>query len=222
MRKWLLAGVAGVLVLAAGGYGLFHWLHAPKPAVQASDDTDSLATLDANQPPTDITTIDTAQGADPNAGATPMKDRVAVIGLLNKRNGASRDLTLKPGEATRVGDVIVRLRACEETAPWEQDHYTGAFVQVDIEQTDKKWKRVFSGWLYKERPGLNAVQHPVYDVWTKSCKMSFPDSGPDSVTLAEPGQGSSRSSAKKSPDAATPDAAPTPTAPASASPSNPT
>ena len=53
------------------------------------------------------------------AGVTPMAERVAVIGLLNKRNGIVRDLTLKPGQAVQVRDAIVRLRACETTAPWE-------------------------------------------------------------------------------------------------------
>src|SRR3546814_14368204 len=77
------------------------------------------------------------------AGATPMAQRVAVLGLLNKRNGESRDITLKPGQAVRVGDGIVRLRACEETASWEQAHYTGAFVQLDVRQPDQSWRRVF-------------------------------------------------------------------------------
>ena len=48
---------------------------------------------------------------------TPMAERVATIGLLNKRNNVSRDFEMKPGEATRVGDVVIRLRACEKTAP---------------------------------------------------------------------------------------------------------
>ena len=48
-------------------------------------------------------------------GVTPMAERVAVLGLLNKRNGIVRDLTLKPGQAIRVKDVTVRLRACETT-----------------------------------------------------------------------------------------------------------
>ena len=33
---------------------------------------------------------------------------------------------------------------------------------------------MFSGWLYKESPSLNVVEHPVYDVWPKSCAMTFP------------------------------------------------
>lgn len=118
-----------------------------------------------------------ASEAEPLApGTTPMAQRVAVLGLLNKRNGISRDLTLRPGQATRVGNVIVRLRACEASPPWEFDQLTGAFVQVDVQQpNDGPWDRVFSGWLYKESPSLNVVEHPVYDVWTKSCAMSFPE-----------------------------------------------
>ena len=61
-------------------------------------------------------------------GATPMAERVAVVGLLNKRNGLVRDLEMKPGESARVGRAIVRLRACEQTAPWEDPPETGAFV----------------------------------------------------------------------------------------------
>lgn len=112
--------------------------------------------------------------ASDQAGATPMRERVAVIGLLNKRNGIVRDLTLRPGQSLRVKDVIVRLRACESTAPWEQEKLTGAFIQVDVERPDKMWERVFSGWLYKESPSLNVVEHAVYDVWPKSCTMSWP------------------------------------------------
>jgi hypothetical protein len=112
---------------------------------------------------------------------TPMAERVATIGLLNKRNGLARDLTMKPGEKIRIGDVIMALRACETTAPWEAETLTGAFVQVITREADAKWKRVFSGWLYKESPSLNVVEHPIYDVWVKSCQMRHPDIGPDTL-----------------------------------------
>jgi hypothetical protein len=65
-----------------------------------------------------IETVDVPQTVTAMApGTTPMAQRVAVLGLLNKRNGLSRELRLQPGQAVRIGDVIVRLRACETTAP---------------------------------------------------------------------------------------------------------
>jgi hypothetical protein len=133
---------------------------------------------------------------------TPMAERVATLGILNKRNGLYRDLRMKPGQAVRIGDLVVRLKACETTAPWEPEAYTGAFVQVIVNGSDEKWRKVFSGWLYKESPSLNVVEHPIYDVWTKACAMKHPDTGPETIVVRG-NEGSrtpsSRSSAPKSP-----------------------
>ena len=129
------------------------------------------------------------------AGVTPMNQRVAVLGLLNKRNGIVRDIPMRPGQAVRAKDVIVRLRACEASAPWEQEKLTGAFIQVDVQLPDERWHRVFSGWTYKESPSLNVVEHPVYDVWVKSCAMTFPAGA---APPPAPAESSSPSSARNS------------------------
>lgn len=136
-------------------------------------------------------------GAGPgqHADVTPMAERVAVIALLNKRNGIVRDIRMKPGMSVRVKDAIVRLRACETTAPWENEKLTGAFLQLDVLQSDKRWHRVFSGWIYKESPSLNVVEHPIYDVWPKSCAMTYPDAAAEP---AAPVASSNRSSASRS------------------------
>ena len=138
---------------------------------------------------------DAIRGAATDAGVTPMGERVAVLGFLNKRNGIVQDLQLRPGQAIRVRDAVVRLRACETSAPWENVPLTGAFVQLDVEGTDGNWRRAFSGWLYKESPSLNVVEHAVYDVWPKSCAMTFPGG---TEAPASPRSTNSASSAKKS------------------------
>ena len=132
--------------------------------------------------------------ANGEGGVTPMAQRVATLGILNKRNGIVQTVSLHPGQSIRWKDVIVRLRACEATAPWEPEKLTGAFVQVDVQQPDKHWDRVFSGWLYKESPSLNVVEHPVYDVWPKSCEMTYP-AGP--AAPAAPASSSNLSSARQ-------------------------
>lgn len=199
-RRWLAAGVLLVALVVAGVLG-YRALNRSEPdgrSVVAQD-----LTPGATVPAETIETVASSDIALPTGG-TPMAERIAVVGLLNKRNGVSRDVTLKPGQAVRIGDAIVRLRACEQTAPWEQDQLTGAFVQLDVRGSDRHWRRAFSGWLFKERPALNVVQHPVYDVWTKSCTMSWPATGPDTTSLngGGGGDGATRSSAKKSPVAA--------------------
>jgi len=126
------------------------------------------------------------RAADPGVG-TPLAERVATLGLLNKRNNISQDIQMKPGESRRVGNVIIRLASCERTAPWENPPETGAFVQVLVQERRSadsrlEWHRVFSGWLFKNNPSLNVVEHPVYDVWVKDCTMDFPSAPEVSAT----------------------------------------
>lgn len=154
----------------------------------------------------------------PQKGDTPMAERVATLGILNKRNGLYRDIKLKPGQGVRIGDLVVKLKACESTADWEAEQLTGAFVQVFVKNpTGDMWRKAFSGWLFKESPSLNVVEHPVYDVWTKACTMRHAEVGPDTVTVASDAASSGpRSSAPKSPDAADAEtSAPAETAPSS-------
>lgn len=178
-RSLIVAGALSVIGIAA--------LQAA-PAVRNAVMGNSGAVTSETTPPTAVPTA--AKPAAPKPAAftpsskvTPMADRVAIVGLLNKRNGLWRDLTLKPGQAVRIGDVVVRLRACETTAPWEPEQLTGAFVQLLVNDTDKKWRRYFSGWLFKESPSLNVVEHPAYDVWTKECRMKHADVGPDTNVI---------------------------------------
>jgi hypothetical protein len=146
-----------------------------------------------------------------------MGERVAVLGVLNKRNGIVRDVALRPGQSARWKDLIVRLRACERTAPWEEEQLTGAFVQVDVQRPDDSWGRVFSGWVFRESPSLNVVEHPVYDVWVKNCEMTFPGGTPAPAAPATnssraPNAGGGRSSPAPEP--------PEPAAPPTAAESN--
>ena len=147
--------------------------------------------------------------------ATPLAERVATIGLLNKRNNISRDIEIKPGESRRIGDVVIRLASCERTAPWEEPQETGAFVQLLVNErpdadSDPQWLRIFSGWLFKNSPSLNVVEHPIYDVWVKDCAMAFP--GEDEALPS--GSGSDSAAPRPAAPAATPSAAPAEPAPA--------
>lgn len=142
---------------------------------------------------------------------TPMKDRVAVIGVLNKRNNLSHDFEMKPGDVRRWGDVIVRLAACERTAPWEFPRQGGAFAQVFVRGAgdDAGWRKVFSGWMFRESPSLNVVEHPIYDVWVKDCRMSFAGDTPAASASASSAPKASGSSAAPAPSPApSPEASP--------------
>ena len=156
-----------------------------------------------------------AQAVESDYG-TPVKDRVATVGLLNKRNNLSQDVVLKVGEAKRVGNVIVKLATCERSLPWETPPETGAFVQVFVEERERAdqpltWRKVFSGWLFKKSPALSVVQHPVYDVWVKDCAMKFPGEEESPAAAASPSSAAKPAAKPAASPAPSPSAKPSPT-----------
>ena len=192
---------------------------APEPApVKAA--APAKAANSATQPRRPQAT--TVQAATPRAGAAavPLNERVAVIGVLDKRLGSSGEFKLKPGESFRFGQISGVLRSCETTQPYERKQ-SGAFVQVT--ETPRAVgaakpgapKLVFSGWLFAESPSLNPFVHPVYDVWLKSCTMRFPDGPkPPGSPAGNRTSGARKSGAAKPAAEAAPEPAPiTPAAP---------
>ena len=130
----------------------------------------------------------------PARAVTPVAERVAVLGALNKRNGQLQQFEMKPGGSAVFGALTIRLRTCETTPPWEA-RQTAAFVQIDEAVVQPRTaqgsappaaKRIFSGWMFAESPSLNPLTDALYDVWVKSCTMRFPDSAPEPADKPRP------------------------------------
>ena len=58
----------------------------------------------ATEVPRSVAAAPMATGAVESEFGTPVKDRVATLGLLNKRNNLIQDVVLKSGESRRIGN----------------------------------------------------------------------------------------------------------------------
>lgn len=98
-----------------------------------------------------------------------IENAVAVFSALDKVTATIEKLEIPIGETTAFAGLRVTPRVCLTSPPTEQPKTT-TFVQVDETQLDGSETRLFSGWMFAESPGLNAVEHPVFDVWLTGCK----------------------------------------------------
>ena len=94
---------------------------------------------------------------------------IAVFTGLDKITGITTTFETKVGEAKQFGGLIVKADVCYSRSATEEPKTT-SFVEVDEVQLDSSLKRVFSGWMFAQSPGLNAVEHPIYDVWLINCR----------------------------------------------------
>lgn len=102
------------------------------------------------------------------AVAQRIENGKAVFAALDKVTARISKLEIKLGETVRFGALKVTARACYSRPPTEPPK-TSTFVEIDEIQLDGKENRIFSGWMFAESPGLNAVEHPVFDVWLTDC-----------------------------------------------------
>jgi hypothetical protein len=104
------------------------------------------------------------------ATAQRIENGTAVFAALDKVTARISKLEIKLGETREFGALKVTPRACYTRAPTEPPKTT-SFVEVNETLLDGTQKRIFSGWMFAESPGLNAVEHPVFDVWLTECSQ---------------------------------------------------
>ena len=103
------------------------------------------------------------------AGAEAIRNPIALFAGLDKITGTITRFEADIDEVRRFGSLDVRARVCN-TQPVTEQPKTTAFVEVDEVLLEGGTNRVFTGWMLAESPGLNAVEHPVYDVWLTGCR----------------------------------------------------
>lgn len=108
------------------------------------------------------------------AAAGPAAAQRAVIRGLDKVTGHASDYTLTLGRATRVGSLEVIARACNKNAPEETPEvriYLEVFDNPPAREGEESERRqIFHGWMFASSPGLNALEHPTYDIWAIDCR----------------------------------------------------
>src|ERR1700694_3331519 len=103
------------------------------------------------------------------ARADRIENGVAVFAALDKVTARTSKFEVPLNETVTFGALKVTPRVCYSRPPTEQPKTT-SFVEVDEIQLDGQPKRIFTGWRFAESPGINAVEHPVFDVWLTDCE----------------------------------------------------
>jgi hypothetical protein len=140
---------------------------APKPAAAAP-------TPATEAPPPDISAPDVGATSQP---LTPTGPMVLLLRGLDKITGRPTNIVAPIGKPVQFATLTITARYCYSTPPSETPE-TAAFVQIDDHRPDQSPRHVFSGWMYASSPGLNGMQHPLYDVWAISCNTNQPGNAP--------------------------------------------
>jgi hypothetical protein len=101
--------------------------------------------------------------------AQQIRNQIAVFAALDKVTARISPLEIPINKSKTFGALTITPRACNTRPPTEEPQ-TSVFVEIEETQLDNTNKRIFTGWMFAESPGLHGVEHPVFDVWLTSCK----------------------------------------------------
>ncbi|MDP1873935.1 DUF2155 domain-containing protein [Phenylobacterium sp.] len=107
---------------------------------------------------------------------------VAIIQALDKVSAETIRFEAPVGQPIRYKSLVFTVRACELSAPDERAPDAMAYMTVDSQpravagRPTPPARQTFRGWMYAAAPGLNPLEHPVYDAWLITCRAATPAS----------------------------------------------
>ena len=94
---------------------------------------------------------------------------IAEFSGIDKITGKIISFDVYIGETVQFGALQITPRVCYSHSTNEAPG-SNSFVEVDEITLERKIRRIFTGWMFADSPGLNAVEHAIYDVWLTGCK----------------------------------------------------
>ena len=112
------------------------------------------------------------------AVAETISNPIAAFSGLDKITGRITNFDVYMGETVQFGALQITPRACYSRPPTETQR-TSVFIEVDQVSLKGQVQRIFTGWMFADSPALNAIDHPVYDIWLVDCKQQSDTPPPD-------------------------------------------
>ena len=100
--------------------------------------------------------------------ATEIQTNSALMQAMDKLTGRVNKITVPVNSKISFGDFSLVLRACKKKPPEEMPE-NFAFVDVTDKSFGTDEYNIFRGWMLSSAPGINAIEHPIYDVWLLEC-----------------------------------------------------
>lgn len=109
-----------------------------------------------------------AAGIGIETQAAEISTNTAQMQAMDKITGRVSVINVPVNAEVKFGSFSVLVRDCRTRSP-EETPENFAFVDVADTVNGNEQVNIFKGWMLSSSPALNAIEHPVYDVWLLKC-----------------------------------------------------
>jgi len=100
----------------------------------------------------------------------PIAGQTVVFQILDKITAKVKTFEVAVNDNVHFESLIIEIYACSTNPPEEipEDFVLlKIFDNINLENS----KLIYQGWMISSSPAATPLEHPIYDLWLKDCKI---------------------------------------------------
>ena len=104
--------------------------------------------------------------------AEPIEGIIAEIQILDKITARVKTLEIEVSNSIQFESLNIEIYACFKKPPEEvPEDFVLLRIYDVMSQKDKEL--IYQGWMISSSPATTPLEHPIYDLWLKDCKIKI-------------------------------------------------
>ena len=100
--------------------------------------------------------------------ADPIEGIKVELKILDKISAKVKNININVGEVLNFENLEINITVCYKNPP-EEIPEDFVLLKIYDEIIKKNIKNIFQGWMISSSPAVTPLEHPIYDLWVKSC-----------------------------------------------------
>tara|TARA_B110000438_G_scaffold301896_1_gene358003 strand:+ start:21 stop:410 length:390 start_codon:yes stop_codon:yes gene_type:complete len=102
----------------------------------------------------------------------PIAGNIAIIQVLDKITAKVVTLEININQTYQFQSLKIEIYACYKKPPEETPDNFLLIRVIDKSEGDK-FTTIYKGWMISSSPSATPLEHPIYDLWLKDCKIEI-------------------------------------------------
>ena len=105
-----------------------------------------------------------------SSNSSPIETEFAEIKILDKITAKVKTYIIPNNDNLIIDSLNIEIFGCYKAPPEEipEDY---VLLRVYDDMNKQKLTLIYQGWMISSSPASTPLEHPIYDIWLKDCKM---------------------------------------------------
>tara|TARA_Y100001970_G_C14135397_1_gene803982 strand:+ start:347 stop:730 length:384 start_codon:yes stop_codon:yes gene_type:complete len=99
-----------------------------------------------------------------------IEGKIAKIQILDKITAEVKTFEINVDNSLKFESLDIQIYSCHKNPP---DKIPEDYVLLKIfdEVNNENAQLIYQGWMISSSPAVTPLEHPIYDLWIKECKV---------------------------------------------------